>query len=263
MSKISLNFEIQSPLSPQIRSHTSLFNNFSRQSVASPLLPPNHRNQQGKPRASFMVSQRKTANDFNNILNEINNESNEGDNEKARSISFSKMKRLNLDSLSQEQLLELAITILQKPPEFRNSMDIKMLERSTKNVEFFQKYDKDTHEHICKHMIIHYAPKDTELFKINSFGDTFYIILKGSVEVWVNLPHIVEEVKPDGSIEQKTEIILSHVRTLFAGNSFGELALLENKPRAATIICKQQAYFGVLDKTSFDNILSKEDYRIK
>lgn len=50
---------------------------------------------------------------------------------------------------------------------------------------------------------------------------------------------------------------LTNVRVLQAGMSFGELALMEKKPRAATIICREKCYFGVLDKTSFDNILSK------
>jgi len=40
------------------------------------------------------------------------------------------------------------------------------------------------------------------------------------------------------------------------GSSFGELALLENKPRAATIKCKTDCSFAVLDKKHFTEILS-------
>lgn len=169
-------------------------------------------------------------------------------------------KRLNLNDLTQEHLLELAIMILQKGRGFRNNMDIRMLERTTKNVEFFQKYDKDTIEQICKHMMYQSAEKNETLFDIGSLGDTFYIILKGSVEVWINIPKTIEEIKPDGSVESRTERILTNVRTLQAGNSFGELSLLENQPRAATIVCREKCFFGVLDKTSFDNILSNFGY---
>ena len=210
------------------------------------------------PRPSFLSPVHKKS-EFNLLV--PSNESAEMlDSSKIRTKSFSKMKKINMDDLSQEQLLELAITILQKAPEYRNIQDIKMLERSTKNVEFFQKYDKDTHEQICKYMTYQQCSQGQTVFEIGSQGETFFIILKGCVDVWVFLPRVVEETKPDGTIETKTEMALTNVRTLFAGNSFGELALMEKKPRAATIICREKCYFGILDKTSFDHILSKIVY---
>ena len=88
---------------------------------------------------------------------------------------------------------------------------------------------------------------------LGSIGTKFYIILKGSIGIWVNIPkNIVDEKKN----EIKTEFILTEVKTLFSGSSFGELALMEKKPRAATIICKEDCCFGVLDKAPFDRILS-------
>ena len=35
------------------------------------------------------------------------------------------------------------------------------------------------------------------------------------------------------------------------GKSFGELALITSKPRAATIVCKQDCDFAVLDKQDY------------
>ena len=52
-------------------------------------------------------------------------------------------------------------------------------------------------------------------------------------------------------------VVLTEVRVLEIGNSFGELALIENKPRAATIKCKENCHFAVLDKQFFGHILSK------
>lgn len=49
---------------------------------------------------------------------------------------------------------------------------------------------------------------------------------------------------------------LKEIKILYAGIAFGELALIENKPRAATIICKEDCGFAVLDKKNFDLILS-------
>jgi CRP-like cAMP-binding protein len=37
-------------------------------------------------------------------------------------------------------------------------------------------------------------------------------------------------------------------RTLTAGDSFGELALLTDQPRAASIYCTKSATFATLDK---------------
>lgn len=203
-------------------------------------------------RASFLNLSPKRTDDFL-FVPEDNDFS---DITRKRAASIPKSRRVNLDDLSEEQLLDLAIETLQKAPEIRNTFDIKMLEKTTKNVDFFQNYDKETHEQICKYMTYLFCQKGGVLFHLGSIGNTFYIILKGSVEVWVNIPKIVEETKPDGTIETRTELVLSNVRVLQAGNSFGELSLMENKPRAATIICGENCHFGVLDKPSFDNILS-------
>lgn len=59
--------------------------------------------------------------------------------------------------------------------------------------------------------------------------------------------------------EEKTENVLTEIKVLNAGSSFGELALMENKPRAATIRCKEDCIFSVLDKRNFEIILSKKN----
>jgi CRP-like cAMP-binding protein len=60
-------------------------------------------------------------------------------------------------------------------------------------------------------------------------------------------------VPPD--IDQRGTLI--EVKALSAGASFGELALMDNRPRAATIICKEDSHFAVLEKQFFNQILSK------
>ena len=47
------------------------------------------------------------------------------------------------------------------------------------------------------------------------------------------------------------------MKELGAGVSFGEMALIDNKPRAASIMCKQVCDFAVLDKLYYVKILSK------
>jgi len=125
--------------------------------------------------------------------------------------------------------------------------------KSSENVEFFQKYDLEAQEQICKYLSYHSLKKGETLFEIGSIGTTFYIILKGSVGIWVNIPKQIEEGTKK---EIKTIFVLTEVKALSGGASFGELALIDKKPRAATIICKENCHFGVLDKNSFERILS-------
>jgi CRP-like cAMP-binding protein len=45
------------------------------------------------------------------------------------------------------------------------------------------------------------------------------------------------------------------VLTLSDGYSFGELALEDNKPRAASILCLEDSHFAVLEKEDYKRIL--------
>lgn len=50
-------------------------------------------------------------------------------------------------------------------------------------------------------------------------------------------------------------MVLTEVKILRTGTTFGELALISKKPRAATIICKEDCDFGILEKKDFNRIL--------
>jgi CRP-like cAMP-binding protein len=63
----------------------------------------------------------------------------------------------------------------------------------------------------------------------------------------------VKFLRKFGQIEE-----LKEVAVLKEGDSFGELSLISDKPRAATIICKEFCVFATLNKTEFTRILSKE-----
>ena len=47
------------------------------------------------------------------------------------------------------------------------------------------------------------------------------------------------------------------IKTLFKGEAFGELALMSNKPRAATIQCCEDCKFAVLNKADYLKLFSK------
>lgn len=60
----------------------------------------------------------------------------------------------------------------------------------------------------------------------------------------------MEFLESIGQIEEFKEI-----RTLYDGDSFGELALLSNKPRSATVKCTETSYFAVLTQKDYKRIL--------
>ena len=71
-----------------------------------------------------------------------------------------------------------------------------------------------------------------------------------------------------GQVKNKKGVIIDHyvdeiklLTTLNSGESFGELSLIEKKPRAAGVICDTDSYFMVLDKDAFDRIIATKAKR--
>ena len=82
-------------------------------------------------------------------------------------------------------------------------------------------------------------PTGTILCRENSLETIFYMILEGDVEVT--------------KVINQTEARV--LKTLSAGDFFGEMALIHNAPRAATVTTKSDVVVLELDKESFDRVL--------
>lgn len=50
-------------------------------------------------------------------------------------------------------------------------------------------------------------------------------------------------------------MVFKEVNILKEGEIFGELALMSSKPRAATIICKKDSEFAILDRKDYQVIV--------
>ena len=83
-------------------------------------------------------------------------------------------------------------------------------------------------------------PKTT-VFKEADEGDAIYFILEGSIEV-------VIESGNGKSIQ---------LATLTEGHSFGEMSLIDNLPRSATIVANTKSDVLQLKKNDFDELLKK------
>jgi len=82
-------------------------------------------------------------------------------------------------------------------------------------------------------------PKKKVIFLENEDGDKLYVILKGSVKI----------IKASESGE---EIILAILRE---GEFFGDMSLLDNKPRSATVITNEDCQLMIINRSSFEKMV--------
>jgi signal transduction histidine kinase len=97
----------------------------------------------------------------------------------------------------------------------------------------------DEIEQLIAHSKVRSYPPGTVLCRENAIEETFYMILEGEVEVT--------------KVINNNDVRL--LKTLGAGDFFGEMALIHNAPRAATVTAKTALTTLELDKDSFERVL--------
>lgn len=86
-----------------------------------------------------------------------------------------------------------------------------------------------------------FYPKECMIFCEGMPGSELYIIQKGTVKIT--------------KIVDNSEVLLA---VLKAGDIFGEMALLENKPRSASAIAYEDAYLLAVNKANFERMVSAQ-----
>lgn len=66
-------------------------------------------------------------------------------------------------------------------------------------------------------------------------------------------------LESNGGLGPIDEEPLQKVKELRAGDSFGELALMKNQKRLASIVCMEDCHFGVIDKKIFNLALKEKE----
>jgi cAMP-dependent protein kinase regulator len=95
--------------------------------------------------------------------------------------------------------------------------------------------------------------KDIKVITQGDVGDYFYVVEKGAFDVYVN---------STGSLQPGPEGMGSKVATVQPGGSFGELALMYNAPRAATVISTESdSCLWALDRVTFRRILMDSTFQ--
>ncbi|KAF2196469.1 camp-dependent protein kinase-like protein regulatory subunit [Delitschia confertaspora ATCC 74209] len=88
--------------------------------------------------------------------------------------------------------------------------------------------------------------KGIKVIQQGDVGDYFYVVENGSFDIYVN---------KSGKLEAGPDGLGTKVGTVGPGGSFGELALMYNAPRAATVISTEVSTLWALDRVTFRRIL--------
>jgi cAMP-dependent protein kinase regulator len=114
------------------------------------------------------------------------------------------------------------------------------LQRAVSDNVLFQHLDTEELAEVLDAMFLVKHPPNTTIITQGDEGDNFYVVDEGQVEVWKT---------EEGEDEAKM------VLELGPGGSFGELALIYNQPRAASIKSKTDVQLWALDQDTYRRIL--------
>ncbi|KAI9715195.1 MAG: hypothetical protein M1828_001021 [Chrysothrix sp. TS-e1954] len=88
--------------------------------------------------------------------------------------------------------------------------------------------------------------KGIKVISQGDVGDYFYIVEKGNFDIYVNA---------SGKLETGADGMGKKVADIGPGGSFGELALMYNAPRAATVVSTDSSTLWALDRVTFRRII--------
>ena len=111
--------------------------------------------------------------------------------------------------------------------------------QTLKGVDFFSKLNMGDLEQLLMSLKRASFPKGHAIIKEGEIGDTFYMISRGKVSVW----------------KKKGFFSKDRLATLGPSQFFGEMALVTNDPRGATVIADEDAELFVLYKKEFKQLL--------
>ncbi|VAW97845.1 cAMP-binding proteins - catabolite gene activator and regulatory subunit of cAMP-dependent protein kinases [hydrothermal vent metagenome] len=129
-----------------------------------------------------------------------------------------------------------ALKFKQKPNATPEAKMVKML----RNVPIFDNLSDDELEAVKKCAVTRNFPKNSVIINEGDSSGSLYIILKGRVTVFL-------------SDENGKEVILN---SQGEGSYFGELALVDDDKRSASVVTAEKSTFIVISKADFKKVLS-------
>ncbi len=115
------------------------------------------------------------------------------------------------------------------------------VEKAKQRMEKIKPYAKAVHLETSEEQFNREYPKDTMIFAESMPGRELYIIQRGSVKIT--------------KIVNDNEVMLAMLK---AGDIFGEMALLENKPRSASAIAYEDSDLLAVNKENFGRMVTSQ-----
>ncbi|XP_065269061.1 cyclic nucleotide-binding domain-containing protein 2 [Emys orbicularis] len=143
-----------------------------------------------------------------------------------------------------------AIQITKKKPEWRTEKEIKLLRSWLQFVESYQKYSLNLQLLLAKVIRFERFGRRRVIIKKGHSGNSFYFVYFGTVAITEDEDGSSAFTDPDPTLLRK-------------GAGFGEVALLKDRRRIATVVCMEETELLVVDKEDFfanklDEELQKE-----
>lgn len=205
------------------------------------------------------------------------------------------------DGLEQMATGDEVLRCLGKSSEDRTDEDLRVIQKATSDVKFFEQLSKEEHYELCRVMthrerscskpclshaeltccprlLAVFLPKDTLVFAQGDEGVSFYIIYMGATKVHVQYAPPSQAAsfgmatklssaklgaqQADGYEEGRDDDDgLSKLGTcvcvLEDGDSFGELALMGNGIRQASVVTAMETHFLKIEKKAYELSLQK------
>lgn len=135
------------------------------------------------------------------------------------------------------------------PPNHPKTDDqVGRLKTAVSNNFLFSHLDDESFQMVLNALVEKPIPaKDIKVITQGDAGDYFYVVEKGGFDIYIH---------PAGSVQPGEGGMGNKVASIGPGGSFGELALMYNAPRAATVVSKEgKSTLWQLDRVTFRRIL--------
>lgn len=119
--------------------------------------------------------------------------------------------------------------------------ELGLLSRMLRKVEFFTPLNVGQLDRVLPTVMLYSYEKGETVFSKGRKGDAFYIVYQGSVEV--RLPRWL--------------VLSKTIATLRSGDFFGEIALISDEPRTATIVAAEPTLLFTLLADDFKFVLQE------
>ncbi|KAB5589222.1 CAMP-dependent protein kinase inhibitor [Ceratobasidium theobromae] len=154
-------------------------------------------------------------------------------------------------SVSAESITPSASGSLPPMPNFPKSVEqMQRIRASIANAFLFRNLDPEQERAVLGAMQERSVQSGERVIEQGADGDYFYVVESGALDCFVKRPG-----ENEGVGDEVHPTFGRKVLTYTTGGTFGELALMYNAPRAATIVATEPSTLWALDRMSFRSII--------